>query len=132
MEGLAMKKGMGGKGKQALGTLVGQLFAIRTYAHIAHLKTGSYSQHVALDEFYTDIVDLADSIAEVGQGLYGKLDIPMVNVSGNVDKPANVLENQLNEIKKLRMNCDNKGIQAIVDNVEILFSTTIYKLKELS
>ena len=131
MEGLAMRGNMK-KGKTAIAEIIGLLFAARTYAHAAHLKTSSYSKHVALDEFYTCIVDIADNIAETAQGKYGKLDIPMIAVKGDVDSPAAVLEDYLHQIKKLDKACDNRALNAIVDNVEIQFSTTIYKLKELS
>ena len=43
--------------------------ALRTAAHLAHLSADSYSEHVALGEFYEALLDLVDSYAEVYMGL---------------------------------------------------------------
>ncbi len=56
---------------EMIGRLVGTLFVAREYAHRAHLSitgTGSYAKHVALGEFYTAIIESADSITEACQG----------------------------------------------------------------
>jgi hypothetical protein len=45
--------------------LIARCFAARTAAHIAHLQTTSYAQHVALDEFYNAIVGLANMVDEI-------------------------------------------------------------------
>lgn len=45
--------------------LIARCFAARTAAHIAHLQTTSYAQHVALDEFYNVIVGLANMVDEI-------------------------------------------------------------------
>ena len=37
-------------------TFVARAFAVRTAAHVAHLTTTSYAQHIALDEFYTALL----------------------------------------------------------------------------
>jgi len=41
------------------------LFASRTQAHIFHLQTTSYAQHIALGEYYGGIVDLVDGLTEL-------------------------------------------------------------------
>jgi hypothetical protein len=56
------------------GELVARCFAARTAAHIAHLRTRSYSAHMALNEFYDAIVELADAFAETYQGHFGPID----------------------------------------------------------
>ena len=38
------------------GELVMRLFHARTTAHVLHLKSRSYAQHVALNEFYDGVV----------------------------------------------------------------------------
>ena len=42
---------------------VGMLFLARDVTHSVHLNTRSYAKHVALNEFYDAIVDLADKFA---------------------------------------------------------------------
>lgn len=54
--------------------LVARCFAVRTGAHIAHLSTRRYAAHIALNEFYDAIVELADRFAEAYQGHFGMLD----------------------------------------------------------
>lgn len=55
--------------------IIAQLFAARDIAHAIHLRTRSFSQHLALGEFYENIVGLTDRLAESYQGRYGPLDI---------------------------------------------------------
>ena len=57
--------------------LISQLFAARDIAHRLHLKTRSFAQHVALGDLYEQLLDLADTLAEVYQGKYGVMNIPM-------------------------------------------------------
>ncbi len=49
-------------------------FEARTLAHKAHLKTRSYAQHVALNEWYDGIVPLVDSLVEMYQGEFGVIE----------------------------------------------------------
>lgn len=119
-------------GAAAIAEIVGITFMSRTYTHMAHLKTASFAKHKALNDFYDDIVDLADSLAESAQGLYGKLDVPFVNMQGSVDKPIEALESQLASIKRLCKVCDEPFIENIVQEIEALYRSTIYKLRELA
>lgn len=111
--------------------VIGILMMSRTYAHLAHLKTPSYSQHVALDDFYTDVVDITDRFAEVAQGKYGKLDIPFEDMKGDVDNPIEGLTSHQTMINNLAKKCENKALLAIIDEINMLYYSTLYKLKEL-
>lgn len=126
------------EGKAKAAAIVAILFAAREYAHRAHLKTSSYSHHIALNEFYDadeeedlDVTDLADALAEVAQGKWGKLDIPYVKPEQDLGNPANVLETYLHNILAEAHGCDNRALSAVVDQIEELFLGTLYKLKEL-
>jgi len=55
------------------GELVSKLFGARDWAHTLHLKTQSHAMHLALGDLYTDLIELADSIAETTQGKHGLL-----------------------------------------------------------
>ena len=57
------------------GKLVSMLFGARDWAHTLHLKTKSHAMHLALGELYTDLVDLADGLAETTQGKHGLLTV---------------------------------------------------------
>lgn len=111
---------------------IGIMFMSRTYSHMAHLKTSSYSAHKALNEFYDEIVDLADDLAEGAQGMYGKLDIPFVNISGNVKDPVGALTGQLRQLETTMASCDEDWIMNIFQEIQKCYRSTLYKLAELS
>ena len=50
---------------------ISTLFASRTQAHIFHLQTTSYAQHIALGAYYDGIIDATDALVELIQGRYG-------------------------------------------------------------
>lgn len=120
-----------GSCKEDLGTIVGILFMSRTYSHIAHLKTGSYAKHKALNEFYDSVVDMADSLAEASQGLYGKLDIPYLNMIGKIDDPIGGITSQLKAIEKLIGNIDEEYLKNILQEIQALYRKTLYLLVNL-
>ena len=110
---------------------IGIMFAGRTVTHIQHLKTKSYSEHKALNEFYDGIVDLADDLAEATQGQYGLLDIPFVNLTVGKDS-AEFLKSQLAELDKVMAGVDEDYLMSIFQEVQRLYRSTIYKLVNLS
>ena len=120
-----------GSCKEDLGTIIGILFMSRTYSHIAHLKTGSYAKHKALNEFYDSVVDMADSLAEASQGLYGKLDIPYLNMIGKIDDPIGGITSQLKAIEKLIGNIDEEYLKSILQEIQALYRKTLYLLVNL-
>lgn len=117
--------------KEDLGTIIGILFMSRTYSHIAHLKTGSYAKHKALNKFYDSVVDMADSLAEASQGLYGKLEIPYLNMIGKIDDPIGGITSQLKAIEKLIGNIDEEYLKNILQEIQALYRKTLYLLVNL-
>jgi hypothetical protein len=143
MRGLAGKyegkEGKKGMMAEKAAEIVGVLFMSRTYAHMAHLATSSYNVHMALNDFYDDesdadfdVTEMADAFAEVAQGKFGKLKVPVVEMTDNVLMPAEGLQNQLDRILELAEGCDGRAMNAIVDQIEELYLGTIYKIKELN
>lgn len=49
-------------------SIVSNLFKVRDDAHKAHLSTTDYAEHIALNEFYDELLDLTDRYAEAVQG----------------------------------------------------------------
>lgn len=132
MDGLANKAGMK-KGKEAIAEIVGLLMMSRTVSHMSHLKTNSYAKHVALEGFYDEVLGHVDRLAEAAQGMYGKLDVPFINMKGNVDDPIVTLEGHLTLIKRLGKSCNEMSfIQSIMDEIVACYKRTLYKLKELN
>lgn len=113
--------------------LVGRVFATRNAVHLAHFKTKSFAQHVALGEFYDGLVDKIDSIVEMYQGecgLIGEVDIPTVqtdrimqHISGEADWIAEHRDDIAEEVD---------AIKNVIDELVGLYLKTHYKLKYLS
>lgn len=118
---------------KAASKLVGVLFVSRNVAHQMHLKTTSYAAHKALESFYTDIVELADDFAEQYQGCYQELlDIPFLSVKE--EDHLKYFEDTLSFVDKTRYDVcprEQTSLQNIIDEIEGLLHSTIYKLKFL-
>ena len=110
---------------------VGIMFAGRTATHIMHLKTKSYAEHKALNEFYDEIIDLVDGLAEATQGQYGLLDIPFITVAVPNDSTV-FLKGQLAELEKIMKCVDDDYLMSIFQEIQRLYRSTIYKLVNLS
>ena len=122
--------------KDICGELVTRCFQARTDAHIAHLLTKSYAAHKALNEFYDDVVDLADDFAENAQGRFGLLTYPQImprHKSTSYDKPESIPKGLRSWIDEHRDECcDDSELQNIIDEIVGLCNSTIYKLENLS
>jgi DNA-binding ferritin-like protein len=113
--------------------LMALLFLSRDVAHRVHLATRSYSKHKALDKFYHDIVEAADTFAETYQGCYGLLGTIPVRGSKASPNITAFLEAQVKEIKEGRdAISDDSEIQNQIDEILAVFHRTIYKLKFLA
>lgn len=114
--------------------VISAAFISREQAHREHLKTRSYSAHVALGEFYDGVIDLVDEFAEVAMGIYGGLpDVPYKAAkAGKID---NALEAHLECIEDQRCcfdkPCDSPLLN-ILDEIAALYNKTLYKLRRLS
>jgi Family of unknown function (DUF5856) len=114
---------------------VGYLFLARDVTHSVHLNTRSYAKHKALQKFYEDIVDLADTFTEMYQGRHGLIGGISLQTAKKTTNVVEFLESQLEEIEGCRYEvADEKdtAIQNIIDEIVGLYLTTLYKLKFLS
>lgn len=130
---VSLNDALGVKSKNKYTQVVSLLFNARTNAHIAHLQTSSYAAHKALDEFYSGVLDLADSFAESAQGTQGILtgyDLGKLN-TGDI---TTFLKGNMTELLSCRtyFSPTKEGhlIQLIDDMIE-LYTTCIYKLAQL-
>lgn len=111
---------------------IGIMFMSRTYGHTMHLKSKSYAQHKALEEFYNEIIDLADSLIEAAQGQYGILDVPFVNISGSNSDPISGLQGHLKQLDAVMANCDEDYLMNLYQEIQSLYRSTLYKLINLA
>lgn len=114
---------------------MGHLFLARDVAHSVHLNTKSYAKHVALNEFYDNIVELADKFAEAYQGrkgLIGPISLMSARKNGNI---VEFLEDSLEQIEEMRYKVVDKAdtaLQNIIDEIVGQYLSTLYKLKNLA
>ncbi len=113
--------------------LIGHLFLARDVTHSVHLNTRSYAKHKALGGFYGKIIDLADDLAETYQGRYGLIGPITLHSAKKTNNVVEFLEDSLEEIKKARKEYeDDTALQNIIDEIEGLYLSTLYKLKFLA
>lgn len=119
--------------KNGAAEMFGKLLHSRDVAHLVHLRTSSYAEHVALNEYYDSIVDMTDSLIECYQGCYGILtNISIPSSTSNV----NIVE-YLSELKMYLYDNKAKVLKddQLINDVEAIISMigkTIYKLKNLN
>jgi hypothetical protein len=114
--------------------LIATLFLARELAHREHLRTRSFSQHMALGSFYDAIVSNADAIAEAYQGRFGLMaEIPMLvnTVQGDI---VAVLQSHVEWIAANRYSAcpkEETAIQNLIDEAVGTYQSTLYKLRFL-
>lgn len=119
-------------GTPSCGALIMELFHSSTNAHVQHLKTRSYAAHKALGEYYSDVVDKADALAEAYQGRYGLIDFPTLPYKMEPD-PVMMLKGLRRYIDDNRvMMIQDSELQNLLDEVVALIDSTLYKLEFLS
>ena len=114
---------------------IGMLFRARDVAHSAHLNTRSYAKHVALNEFYDGVIDLADKFAEAYQGKYGLIGPIALMSAKKTSNVVSFLEGQVDDLEEMRYKVVDKEctpLQNIIDEIFGLYYATLYKLKFLA
>ena len=114
---------------------IGILFLARDVTHSVHLNTRSYSKHKALQKFYENIIELADNFAEAYQGKYGLMGPITLQSAKKTTNVIDFLQGQLDEIELDRYKLcdkDETALQNLIDEVEALYLSTLYKLRFLA
>ena len=116
-----------------MGEFIMLLLHSATNAHVLHLKSRSYAQHVALQEFYEGLRGFADTLAEVYQGKYGLIDSYPPRYSFEAE-PLTLVGKVAEWVESNREECcdeDDKDLQNIIDELLAHCAKTAYKLKFL-
>jgi len=101
-----------------------------TQAHIYHLQSDSYAQHMALCAYYTAMPATVDALAELLQGRYGilrgyKAPAPYLEDNNVVD----YFKTLLDSVDAQRANLpQDSNIQNSVETILDLIQSTLYKL----
>ena len=121
--------------KATAADFVGHLFLARDVSHSTHLNTRSYAKHKALNEFYTEVVELADTFAEAYQGKYGLIGPISLQSAAKTNNVVEFLEDQLKSLMEMRYKVVEKEctpLQNIMDEIFALYYSTLYKLRFLA
>lgn len=112
---------------------VAATLGVRAAAHLMHLSTRSYAQHVALGEFYEGLDPLIDTYAEVYMGLEKRLDTwPRVTLPG-ASGPVELVSDYLELVQEeQREDHKSEALTNTLATIEELTARALYKLKNLS
>lgn len=105
--------------------------ALRTAAHLTHLSTESYAQHVALGAFYDALLPLVDQYAEVYMGTEGRIKSfpPPAQSSGSFIARLEAYLTQIDA--ELAEDGKNQALANILAELQALTAQTLYKLRYL-
>ena len=103
-------------------------------AHILHLQTRSFSEHMALNTLYTELPELTDSLIEAYQGKYGLvMDYPVKPPMPAATNCVAFVTGLNRYVDETRMDVsDDSEHQNLIDEIVQLLDSTTYKLKFLS
>jgi hypothetical protein len=109
--------------------VIGQLFQSRDIIHIAHLQTTSFSEHKALDGYYTDIIGLTDDIVESYFGTIGKRLNFKIPASEYMNAKTHLIYMKDYMMKHRGVfGMENTHLQNSIDEVLSLITSTLYQL----
>jgi len=111
--------------------LITRVFSTRNCAHLTHWKTDSYSEHMALGDFYDEIIEILDKYVEVYQGNFDVIgDVTLEDYSGDISK---CLKEDIQWIDKNYKNlCHGiTSLSNIIDELVAVYLQTLFKLTRL-
>lgn len=113
--------------------LASRVLQARDVSHRSHWSSNSYAKHVALNEFYDNVLDAIDELIECHQGQYGLIDHFEVQTKP-IDDIIVYLRDESDWIEEHRADFaqGSDAIGALVDDLVNVYLKTIYKLDNLS
>ena len=109
-----------------------QLLHAATTGHMLHLQSLSFSEHMALNTFYSELPDKADDLIEAYQGKYGRvMDYPAgyEPYTGPAIDFVSTLSDYFMQARA-SIGSDSE-LQNLCDEIQQLFDSTLYKLRFL-
>lgn len=113
--------------------LVARCFAVRTASHLSHLSARSYSEHMALQTFYEDILEATDEFAEVYMGSTDRIAAwPTVKLPAG--KPVDYIGELTEWLEEYGPECadENSALQSLIDVITTVCAQALYRLRFLS
>lgn len=116
--------------KDHMARLLSDLFLLQVKAHWAHLQTGSFAAHMALNGLYEVLPGLLDRFVECYQGTSPV--IQGYSIKGNDTDPVRVyMDYCLGSVDSLRKIVKEGSLLQILDDISELIRSTAYKLDKL-
>lgn len=117
--------------------LISRVFATRNAAHLTHWRTKSFAQHMALNEFYDNVLESLDALVEGRQGAFELIgDVPSssVKVDGAVSTIIKRLEEDLVWVNDNRTKITEglPSLDNLLQDMEGVYLKALYKLRNLS
>ena len=102
-----------------------------TNAHLMHWSTKSLSVHLALGDYYAQIIELADQFAEAAMGRYEQLkEFPQDYHQAT--EPVAYLKSMKSFVEEARQHLpQDSELQNLVDEIADLINSTLFKLRFL-
>lgn len=98
-----------------------------------HLKTDSYSGHMAMDEYYKDMPELIDQLIENYMGRYGKvLSYENILNVANFTGPIEYLTALRELVSQTYETISASELKSDLDAILSQIDSTVYKLRELT
>lgn len=114
--------------------MVSHILHSRNQAHIFHLQTESFAEHMAFQAYYEGIVALLDGLVESYQGKNGIIkkytSFSLNNYEGNKES-INYFKALLKNIETLKSDVQDTYLLNQIDTIVELVQSTIYKLSHL-
>lgn len=115
--------------------VIGSLLFSVTFAHLFHLCTTDYAAHIALNEYYEEMPEKADALAEKflsdnSMAVFANAILPGLNPVDYFERLKAFVcafENQMGGVYP-----DESAYKSELDDVINLISATLYKLKRLA
>jgi hypothetical protein len=102
-----------------------------TNTHFFHWSTDSFSKHMALGDYYDNIVELTDNLVEAYMGCYEQIKT-FPSVYHQPKEAVKYLESLKNFVDEARKDLPQATqIQNIIDEIAQLIDSTLYKLRFL-
>ena len=112
--------------------LVINVFNARNHAHRFHWLSKSYSRHMALGDFYNDIIEVIDSLVEKYQGQFDLVGAFEVKPDKCLEI-VSYLREQMDWIESNRTNISGGSsmIENQIDELTAVYAQAVYKLENL-
>lgn len=115
---------------------ISKLLESREMAQVYHWTVkgdmGSHAAHLALEAYYTDVIEFIDDIVEIHQGQYGLIEgYDVIDTTDSRSKERLEYFKEVVEFVKTERSCikaEDTHIHNIIDEVIALMYKTIYKL----